>query len=97
MRLRNWLLTGTSLTLMAVAPLTAQAQEAPPADMPQKCIDGGFTSLEECIAAESAAPAEQPAPAPEAVEPPAPAPEAAPEPAPEPEVVPEAPRPRSGA
>ena len=82
MRLRNWLLTGSSLTLLTMAPFAASAQDAAP-ELPQACIDAGFTSFDECVAAQSAAPAEE-APAPEAAPEPeaAPPPEAAPEPAP---------------
>ena len=91
MRLRNWLLTGTSIGLMALVPLTVRAQdgdlvaayqayaaaqasgdaaalEAAQATLTELCIVSGYASLEECIAAISAASAppaatEEPAPA----------------------------------
>lgn len=96
MRLRNWLFAGTSMTLISMVPNVGFAQDAP-ADLPQVCIDQGFTTLEECIAAqpagaapaapeEAAPPAEEAAPA---AEEPAPAPEeAAPAPEPQPEAAP---------
>ena len=49
MRLRNWLLTGTSLSLLTMAPLGIAAQE-----LPQACVDAGFTTLEDCIAEQPA-------------------------------------------
>ncbi|WP_082461329.1 OmpA family protein [Devosia sp. Leaf64] len=102
MRLRNWLFAGTSMTLISMVPNVGFAQDAP-AELPQVCIDQGFATLEECIAAQpaGAAPAapEEAAPAPEApaeeaappaAEEPAPAPEeAAPAPEPQPEAAPE--------
>lgn len=96
MRLRNWLFAGTSMTLISMVPNVGFAQDAP-AELPQVCIDQGFTTLEECIAAqpagaapaapeEAAPPAEEAAPA---AEEPAPAPEeAAPAPEPQPEAAP---------
>ncbi|MBB4051758.1 outer membrane protein OmpA-like peptidoglycan-associated protein [Devosia subaequoris] len=101
MRLKNWLLAGTSIGLLAFAPISAHAQDAElqsayqaylnaqasgdaaaleeaQTALTELCIVGGYTSLEECIAAieaagtqpaaeepaaEDAAPAEQPAPA----------------------------------
>ena len=95
MRIRNWLLTSTSLGIMIFAPIPVFAQDAPAPELPQQCIDAGITDFDACIAAMSAPAADQPvvepeaAPEPEAV--PAPEPEAAPveEPAPEPEVAPE--------
>ena len=70
MRIRNWLLTSTSLGLLAVAPLSVSAQESvAPAELPQACVDAGFSTLESCIAAQpagadaEAAPAEEEAPA----------------------------------
>lgn len=96
MRLRNWLFAGTSMTLISMVPNVGFAQDAP-ADLPQVCIDQGFTTLEECIAAQPAgaapaAPEEAAPPAEEAAPPaeePAPAPEeAAPAPEPQPEVAP---------
>ena len=53
MRLRNWLLTGSSLTLLTAVPLAVFAQDAP--QLPQQCVDAGFTTIEECIAAQPAA------------------------------------------
>ncbi|WP_172123726.1 MULTISPECIES: OmpA family protein [unclassified Devosia] len=70
MRIRNWLLTSTSLGLLAVAPLSVSAQESvAPAELPQACVDAGFSTLESCIAAQpagadaEAAPDEEEAPA----------------------------------
>lgn len=87
MRLKNWLFAGTSLTLLSMAPYGTFAQEAP-AELPQVCIDLGFTTLEECAAAQPAGapPVTEAAPAPEEAAPPAeePAP-AAEEAAPAPE------------
>ncbi|MDB5622109.1 MAG: OmpA family protein [Devosia sp.] len=101
MRIRNWLLTSTSLGLMVMAPLSVSAQETvAPEELPQACVDAGFTTLESCIAAqpagadaETAPAAEQAPPAGEAtpeapVEEPAPVEEA---PAAEPAPVEEAP------
>lgn len=69
MRLRTWLLTGSSLTLLTLSPFAATAQETAP-ELPQACVDAGFTTLEDCIAAQPAdgeAPAtEEAAPAEEA-------------------------------
>jgi len=78
MRLKTWLLTGTSIGLMAFAPISAYAQdaelqsayqayleaqasgdasalEAAQTALTELCIVGGYTSLEECIAALEAA------------------------------------------
>lgn len=124
MRLKTWLLTGTSIGFMAFAPLSALAQdaelqsaynafvaaqasgdaaalEAARAELTELCIVGGFSSLDECIAALNAVaapapepvaePEPQPEPEPEpVVEEPAPQPEPAPapEPTPEPEPAP---------
>lgn len=105
MRLKTWLLTGTSIGFMAFAPLSALAQdaelqsaynayaaaqasgdaaalEAARAELTELCIIGGFSSLDECIAALNAVSA------------PAPAPVAEPEPQPEPEPVIEEPPPQ---
>lgn len=57
MRLKHWLLTGTSLTLLTLTPFVAAAQETVP-ELPQECIDAGFTTLEDCIVAQSAEGAE---------------------------------------
>ncbi|MBE7732329.1 OmpA family protein [Devosia faecipullorum] len=122
MRLKTWLLTGTSIGFMAFAPLLALAQdaelqsaygayiaaqasgdaaalEAARAELTELCIVGGFSSLDECIAALNAiaapapAPVSEPEPQPEPepiIEEPAPPPEPAPapEPAPQPEPTP---------
>lgn len=84
MRLKNWLLTGTSIGLLAFAPITAHAQdaelqtayeaylaaqasgdtaalEAAQTELTELCIVGGYTSLEECIAALEAAASSAPA------------------------------------
>lgn len=50
MRLRTWLLTGSSLTMLTLSPFVATAQE-----LPQACVDAGFQTLDECIAAQPAA------------------------------------------
>lgn len=109
MRIRSWLMTGTSLGLMAFAPITVQAQddavvaayqaytaaqasgdaaalETAQAAFTEQCIVSGYASIDECIAAITAA-AAAPAPAPEAAPAEAPAPEAAPAEAPAPEAV----------
>ena len=132
MRLKTWLLTGTSIGFMAFAPLSALAQdaelqsaynafvaaqasgdaaalEAARAELTELCIVGGFSSLDECIAALNAVaapapepvaePEPQPEPEPVVEEPapqpePAPAPEPTPEPEPAPAPVVEAPAPQ---
>ena len=78
MRLKNWLLAGTSIGLLAFAPISAHAQdaelqtayqayieaqasgdaaalEAAQTALTELCIVGGYSSLEECIAAIEAA------------------------------------------
>ncbi|QYO75690.1 OmpA family protein [Devosia salina] len=108
MRLKTWLLTGTSIGLLALAPIAANAQDAElqtayqayleaqasgdaaaletaQTSLTELCIVGGYTSLEECLAALEAAAAAPPAAEEPAAEEPAVAPdEAAPaeEPAP---------------
>lgn len=123
MRLKTWLLAGTSIGFMAFAPLSALAQDAEiqaayqayvqaqasgdadaldaaRAELTELCIVGGFSSLDECIAALSATAAPAPAPAPEpqvepepepepVIEEPAPQPEPEPEPQPEPAPAPQ--------
>ena len=122
MRLKTWLLTGTSIGFIALAPLSALAQDAElraaydayanaqssgdaaaldaaRAQLTELCIVGGFSSVDECIAALNVAtdappapvqaePEPQPEPEP-IIEEPAPQPEPQPEPAPQPEPVPE--------
>src|ERR1700712_5224636 len=97
MRFRNWLLAGTSITLLAFAPTTvAYAQDANNPDLKaayqafsadqsddnkqkltEACINAGFHSLDDCIAALSGATPVQPE-----APPPAPSSEEAPPPAP---------------
>ncbi|WP_052715800.1 OmpA family protein [Devosia chinhatensis] len=123
MSLKTWLLAGTSIGFMALAPLSALAQDAElraaydaylsaeasgdaaaldaaRTELTELCIVGGFSSVDECIAAMNAATAPAPAPEPEpevrepapepVVEEPAPQPEAAPV---EPEAAPVEPEP----
>ena len=85
MRVRNWLLTSSSLGMMIFAPIPVFAQDAPTPELPQQCIDAGITDFDACVAAMSATPPASPgeaAPAEAAPAEAAPA-EAAPEAAPE--------------